>query len=289
MVRPGIETVAAESSTGSGIACSSSLRPRNRWRFLNAHLQASWRRAWRRRRSPTARKAGSSWSAPVVMRAAWSAAWAIPDGAVCPSSALSTPVMADPRACGREVVILPSIPRPILFLCLALSITSDELVDRVRATHVVMAVSERPSPDSRPPMTQLINSDVAVHWVLVDSGRLDLGTLGSPSRLLPSEQRPRAWLRLPAWDSSTWARSAKRLIDCSIAAVALLVLAPLFAMVAMLILVTSGRPIFYTQKRLGQGGRAFHIIKFRSMRSDAEQRNRSDLGVQPRHALHADR
>jgi undecaprenyl-phosphate glucose phosphotransferase len=42
-------------------------------------------------------------------------------------------------------------------------------------------------------------------------------------------------------------------------------------MVAMLIFVTSGRPIFYTQKRLGQGGRAFHIIKFRSMRSDAEE------------------
>jgi exopolysaccharide biosynthesis polyprenyl glycosylphosphotransferase len=145
-----------------------------------------------------------------------------------------------------------------------------ELVDRVRATHVVMAVPERPSPDARAPMTQLINSAVTVHWVLVDSGRLDLGAKWAPSRLLQSEPRPRPLLQLRAWGNSTWTRSAKRLIDCSIAAVALLVLAPLFAIVALLIMVTSGRPIFYTQKRVGQGGRAFQIIKFRSMRSDAE-------------------
>jgi exopolysaccharide biosynthesis polyprenyl glycosylphosphotransferase len=142
-----------------------------------------------------------------------------------------------------------------------------ELVDRVRATHVVMAVSETPSPNSPPPMTQLINSDVAVHWVLVNSGRLDLETLGvSPPALRPSER-----FRLPAWGYQGWARLIKRLIDIAFAAIILLVLAPLFAMIALLILVTSGRPIFYTQKRLGQGGRPFHIIKFRSMRSDAER------------------
>ena len=58
--------------------------------------------------------------------------------------------------------------------------------------------------------------------------------------------------------------------DATIAALALLVLSPLFAMVAMAILVTTGRPIFYTQERVGQGGRRFRIIKFRSMRRDAE-------------------
>ena len=57
----------------------------------------------------------------------------------------------------------------------------------------------------------------------------------------------------------------------SIAALALLVLSPLFALVAVAILVTTGRPIFYTQERVGQGGRLFRIIKFRSMRCDAER------------------
>jgi undecaprenyl-phosphate glucose phosphotransferase len=40
--------------------------------------------------------------------------------------------------------------------------------------------------------------------------------------------------------------------------------------VAVSILVTSGRPIFYTQDRVGQGGRLFRIVKFRSMKCDAE-------------------
>jgi exopolysaccharide biosynthesis polyprenyl glycosylphosphotransferase len=45
---------------------------------------------------------------------------------------------------------------------------------------------------------------------------------------------------------------------------------PLFLVVAAAIMVTSGRPIFYSQERVGQGGRRFRIVKFRSMKSDAE-------------------
>ncbi len=47
-------------------------------------------------------------------------------------------------------------------------------------------------------------------------------------------------------------------------------LAPLFLVVALMILITTGRPIFYTQERVGQGGRRFRIVKFRSMTTDAE-------------------
>ncbi len=60
-------------------------------------------------------------------------------------------------------------------------------------------------------------------------------------------------------------------MDISLAAIGLFVLAPLFALVAVAILIGSGRPIFYTQDRVGQGGRRFRIIKFRSMRCDAER------------------
>ncbi|MFI5458028.1 MAG: sugar transferase [Isosphaerales bacterium] len=150
----------------------------------------------------------------------------------------------------------------------------NDLVDRARATHVVVAVSAKQDVHGQPHVPQLIKSDVPVHWVLVDSGRLDLATLAgcstSPCWSSASKMQPMARLRLLVWDRLAGACSAKRLLDCSIAALALFLLAPLFAVAALAILVSSGRPIFYTQQRVGQGGRRFRIIKFRSMRCDAE-------------------
>jgi exopolysaccharide biosynthesis polyprenyl glycosylphosphotransferase len=67
------------------------------------------------------------------------------------------------------------------------------------------------------------------------------------------------------------ARFTKRFIDSLLAIIGLALLAPLFAVAALTILVTAGRPIFYTQDRVGQGGRLFRMIKFRSMRCDAER------------------
>src|SRR5262245_7572849 len=151
----------------------------------------------------------------------------------------------------------------------------DELVDRARATHVMVAVSGGSDVDLQPRVTQLINSDVPVHWVLVDSGRLDLESLtptaSSCSWSPHSGERPRARFRLPDWGRLTWGRSAKRLLDLSLATLLLAALAPLFALVALAILITTGRPIFYLQQRVGRGGRLFRMIKFRSMRCDAER------------------
>lgn len=63
---------------------------------------------------------------------------------------------------------------------------------------------------------------------------------------------------------------AKRLIDINGALVGLIVLAFFFPWVAMAILLESGRPVFLTQNRLGKGGRVFRLVKFRTMRQDAE-------------------
>ena len=61
----------------------------------------------------------------------------------------------------------------------------------------------------------------------------------------------------------------KRLIDIAVALVALLVLAPLLLLVAVAIALESGRPVLFQQTRLGLNGRAFNMLKFRSMRQDA--------------------
>ena len=60
----------------------------------------------------------------------------------------------------------------------------------------------------------------------------------------------------------------KRLLDIIVAAVGLLVLAPLFAVVAVLIKLESPGPILFQQQRIGRQFRPFSIYKFRTMRSD---------------------
>lgn len=67
-----------------------------------------------------------------------------------------------------------------------------------------------------------------------------------------------------------WHRVAKRSVDLLVGTAAIVTLAPLMALLAILVKVTSPGPVFYRQARVGQGGRTFHMLKFRSMRVDAE-------------------
>jgi len=60
---------------------------------------------------------------------------------------------------------------------------------------------------------------------------------------------------------------AKRLLDVTIALVAMVVLSPLFALAALGVLALMGRPVLYRQSRPGWKGRRFAILKFRSMHS----------------------
>ena len=58
----------------------------------------------------------------------------------------------------------------------------------------------------------------------------------------------------------------KRALDLAVALPTLLFTAPLFVALALLIKLDSNGPVFFRQKRTGFGGRAFDIVKFRSMR-----------------------
>jgi sugar transferase (PEP-CTERM system associated) len=62
----------------------------------------------------------------------------------------------------------------------------------------------------------------------------------------------------------------KRTFDVAASAVLLLLAAPVMLATAVLIALESGFPILYRQERVGQGGRLFDVVKFRSMRRDAE-------------------
>jgi len=66
-------------------------------------------------------------------------------------------------------------------------------------------------------------------------------------------------------------RALKRTADLVLASVAVALLIPLMAIVAVLIRIDSAGPVFYRQERVGRGGRSFRMMKFRSMRADAEK------------------
>jgi lipopolysaccharide/colanic/teichoic acid biosynthesis glycosyltransferase len=62
-----------------------------------------------------------------------------------------------------------------------------------------------------------------------------------------------------------WSNAAKRLFDVLICVVCLLVLSPIFLVIAIIIKSDSPGPVFYRGKRLGKCGRVINILKFRSM------------------------
>ena len=79
------------------------------------------------------------------------------------------------------------------------------------------------------------------------------------------------WKRL-AWRSLIQsAHLAKRALDIFASAVALLLLAPLFLLIALLIKREDPGPVLFAQTRVGRFGREFKMFKFRSMRADAEK------------------
>ncbi len=63
----------------------------------------------------------------------------------------------------------------------------------------------------------------------------------------------------------------KRVLDMTVAGAALVVLSPVFLLIAVLVR-RDGGPVFFRQLRVGQGGREFGFYKFRSMVVDAEAR-----------------
>lgn len=63
----------------------------------------------------------------------------------------------------------------------------------------------------------------------------------------------------------------KRMMDILISGIGLIILVPLFPILALAIYSDSPGPIFYTQERVGKGGRIFRLFKFRSMVVGAEE------------------
>ncbi|MBI3242391.1 MAG: undecaprenyl-phosphate glucose phosphotransferase [Chloroflexi bacterium] len=79
-----------------------------------------------------------------------------------------------------------------------------------------------------------------------------------------------------------WKLTLKRLVDLAMSAVGLVLLSPLMLFIAILIKLDSPGPVFFIQERVGLDGKPFPMLKFRSMRRDAEARSQWTVKDDPR-------
>lgn len=90
--------------------------------------------------------------------------------------------------------------------------------------------------------------------------------------VMPAGAMPVARTAAPAtMRRSTYGRGGKRLADVAGALALLVGLAPLMALVALAIKLTSGGPVLYASERAGLHGRRFRMWKFRTMQVDADE------------------
>ena len=94
----------------------------------------------------------------------------------------------------------------------------------------------------------------------------------------PSDSFVRRFSELTAASPKRFVDLELRALDVLLSALFLLVSLPLSLAIALAVLATDGRPLFYRGERVGRGGRLFTMLKFRTLRVGAEQRLGPHLG-----------
>ncbi|HET7755062.1 MAG TPA: TIGR03013 family XrtA/PEP-CTERM system glycosyltransferase [Anaeromyxobacteraceae bacterium] len=117
------------------------------------------------------------------------------------------------------------------------------------------------------PVDELL--ECRTHGVRVMS---DVGFAEATLKRIPLELvRPSAFIFDEGFSRSALGTFMKRAGDLGIAIAMLVVLSPLMIAAALAILISDGRPVFYSQERIGRDGHPYRIWKFRTMRRDAER------------------
>jgi Undecaprenyl-phosphate glucose phosphotransferase len=138
------------------------------------------------------------------------------------------------------------------------------LIEKYRIAHVFIALPMSRYDDARRVFDVLAQSLVEVHLVadVPDLAGLSLTTTsvdGLP--IIGLRESPHFGLNVVV----------KRAMDVALSLLAIGLLSPLLGFIALLVKRTSPGPVFYRQERCGLNGKTFFMLKFRSMRVDAEQ------------------
>lgn len=143
-----------------------------------------------------------------------------------------------------------------------------EAVDRHRVDEIVIAVRDRRG--GVLPVQDLM--ECRLRGILIT----DLASFFERERCqLHLESLNMSWIIFNEGFRQGFVReTVKRMFDVVASGLLVLVTLPIMLITALCIFLEDGRPIFYRQERVGQGGRIFSICKFRSMRTDAERDGR---------------
>ena len=140
--------------------------------------------------------------------------------------------------------------------------SADEVAVKLGATWVIV------SPCANREVAPILDKSLAAipNRILLSSSQTDMSIWDQMFCIGSS-----AGLRFGGAHPSSVALAAKRVLDLFLTSIALVVGFPFLATICLLIRLSSRGPIFYSQGRIGLGGREFRAWKFRSMQQNADQ------------------
>jgi sugar transferase (PEP-CTERM system associated) len=138
-----------------------------------------------------------------------------------------------------------------------------EVVHKQKVHRVIVAMPDRRGTIPMPELLELrmrgVKIEEATSWLEKISGKIEVENL-YPSWLVFGE----------GFRRSTAFIVARRVVSIVISLIGLILALPLFPLIMLAIRLDSRGPLFYTQARVGKAGGVFSVVKFRTMRQDAE-------------------
>jgi exopolysaccharide biosynthesis polyprenyl glycosylphosphotransferase len=143
-----------------------------------------------------------------------------------------------------------------------------EEFDRILKFNDVSEVLLLPGMETDPSFSKFIHYcvdlDIHVNWIPLDSGNLGYWLTPSPQEGIPFLTFEKSEISL------SW-RIIKRTFDLIFSISLIIILSPIYIIIAIAVLLSSGRPIIYSQSRVGLNGRSFKFYKFRTMVKGADK------------------
>jgi sugar transferase (PEP-CTERM system associated) len=138
-----------------------------------------------------------------------------------------------------------------------------ELVEKEKVDRIIVALDER---RGKFPDVELLGCKMK--GIGVEDGNDFFENL--TGRLLVESLTPSFLIFSEGFNSSRLSRSIKRAMELLVSFVGMIVLLPFFLIISVLIKFEDGGTIFYKQERVGENGKIFNLLKFRSMIENAE-------------------